>query len=141
MPNESKMLCLTSACLLGLCTRYDGRTRESPEALEMLTRLHAVPVPICPEQLGGLSTPRPPAILWGGDGFAVLDGRARVLDIHGRDLSAAFIRGADQALAIARMLDIRIACLKSGSPSCGGPPRFGVTAALLVRAGLEVRFF
>ena len=87
MPNESKMLCLTSACLLGLCTRYDGRTRESPEALEMLTRLHAVPVPICPEQLGGLSTPRPPAILWGGDGFAVLDGRARVLDIHGRDLT------------------------------------------------------
>ena len=106
----------------------------------MLARRHAAPVPVCPEQLGGLPTSRPPAMLWGGDGFAVLEGRARVLDIHGRDLSAAFIRGAEQALAVAKMLDIRIACLKSGSPSCGGPPCVGVTAALLAREGLEVIF-
>ena len=140
---QTKDLRLASACLLGLRTRYDGGTKPHPDCLAALACRHTPcpVVPLCPEQLGGLPTPRPPAMLLGGDGFAVLDGRARVLDIHGRDLSAAFIRGAEQALAAARMLDIRIAWLKSGSPSCGGGPRFGVTAALLARAGLDLRFF
>ena len=130
--------CLVSACLVGLATRYDGRAKTQI-ACSCPRALPCPFVPVCPEQLGGLSTPRPPALLWGGDGFAVLDGRARVLDIHGRDLSAAFIQGAEMTLRIAQMQHIRLALLKSGSPSCGGEPAFGVTAALLVREGIAVR--
>lgn len=74
----SKPLCLVSACLLGLCTRYDGKNKTNKACLHVLK--HYQYIPICPEQLGGLPTPRPPAMLMGGDGHAVLDGRARVLN-------------------------------------------------------------
>lgn len=131
--------CLVSACLVGLCTRYDGRSKPCSACMKALSGLHFVP--ICPEQLGGLPTPRPPAMLWGGDGFAVLDNRARVLDIQGRDLSAAFLLGADMTLALARMQGITRAFLKSGSPSCGTGASPGVTAALLIREGLQVVSF
>lgn len=131
-----KPLCLVSSCLLGLCTRYDGKGKQNEECLRLLKAYRFLP--ICPEQLGGLPTPRPPASIMGGDGHAVLDGRARVLDTHGRDLSAAFIRGASMVLAIARMQEVQVALLKSGSPSCGSMPTAGVTAALLQRAGIHV---
>ena len=64
-----------------------------------------------------------------------------MLDNYGRDLSASFIKGATMVLAIARMQDVRVALLKSGSPSCGCTPTIGVTAALLQREGIEVRSF
>ena len=131
-----KPLCLVSSCLLGLCTRYDGRGKQNAACLRLLQEYRYIPV--CPEQLGGFATPRLPASLFGGDGHAVLDGRARVLDTHGRDLSAAFIRGATMVLAIARMQDVRVALLKAGSPSCGTAPLAGVTAALLQREGIVV---
>lgn len=133
-----KPLCLVSACLLGLCTRYDGKGKQNDECLCLLQADRFIPV--CPEQLGGLPTPRPPALILGGNGHAVLNGHARVLDIHGRDLSASFIKGAQMVLAIARMQDVRTALLKAGSPSCGSiTPTIGVTAALLQREGIEVR--
>lgn len=132
-----KPLCLVSSCLLGLCTRYDGKGKQNEECLRLLKVYRFIPV--CPEQLGGFATPRPPALIFGGDGHAVLDGSARVLDIHGCDLSAAFIRGAAMVLTIARMQDVRLALLKEGSPSCGSTPVTGVTAALLQRAGIEIR--
>ena len=69
----------------------------------------------------------------------MLDGHARVLDIHGRDLSPAFIRGAGMVLAIARMQGLRMALLKSNSPSCGCTPVAGVCAALLEREGIAVQ--
>ena len=134
-----KPLCLVSSCLLGLCTRYDGKGKQNDECLRLLSAYRFIP--ICPEQLGGLCTPRPPASILGGDGHAVLDGRARVLDNYGRDLTASFIKGATMVLAIARMQDVRVALLKSGSPSCGSTPTIGVTAALLQREGIEVRSF
>lgn len=136
---KTKSPCLVSACLLGLCTRYDGGSKPSPACMQALSDLHFVPV--CPEQLGGLPTPRPPATLWGGDGLAVLDGHARVLDIQGRDLSAAFILGAEMTLTLARMQGIAQAFLKSGSPSCGTGSLVGVTAALLLREGLRITSF
>ena len=135
----SKPLCLVSACLLGLCTRYDGKNKTNKACLHVLK--HYQYIPICPEQLGGLPTPRPPAMLMGGDGHAVLDGRARVLDPYGRDLSPAFIQGANMVRAIARMQNIHLALLKSGSPSCGCTPRPGVCAALLQRSGIQVQEF
>ena len=132
-----KPLCLVSSCLLGLCTRYDGKGKQNEECLRLLKVYRFITV--CPEQLGGFATPRPPASIFGGDGHAVLDGSARVLDTHGCDLSAAFIRGAAMVLTIARMQDVRLALLKEGSPSCGSTPVTGVTAALLQRADIEVR--
>jgi uncharacterized protein YbbK (DUF523 family) len=106
-------------------------------------------VPVCPEQLGGLPTPRPPAAIEGGDGGDVLDGRATVVTKDGADVTAEFVRGAHEVLRVARLAGCRMAVLKSGSPSCGvqrGPLPSdeqrvridGVTAALLRREGIDV---
>jgi len=129
--------CLVSACLTGLCTRYDGQSKANADCL---LRLAACPhwIPVCPEQLGGLPTPRPAANLVGGDGHDVLAGRARVIDRLGNDLSAAFIQGARMVLDIARMQQVDLCLLKSGSPSCGLEPLTGVTAALLRAHNIEV---
>ncbi|QJA06251.1 DUF523 domain-containing protein [Thermosulfurimonas marina] len=126
---------LVSACLLGLATRYDGKRLLEPRARDLLERYRVVPV--CPEQLGGLPTPRPPAEILGGDGGAVLSGAARVINARGEDVTGAFLRGAEEVLRLARLLGARQAFLKAQSPSCGLHP-LGVTAALLLREGLEV---
>ena len=130
---------LVSACLVGLCTRYDGRCKPDDRCLRQLGG-HCW-LPVCPEQLGGLPTPRTPADLVGGDGHGVLAGHARVIDAHGRDVSAEFIRGAEQVLKIARAQNITRALLKAGSPSCGLDGPVGVTAALLLTNGLTCQTF
>lgn len=105
-------------------------------------------IPICPEQLGGLPTPRLRAQLVGGDGLMVLKGRARVVNEKGEDVTVNFIRGARQAMRVARLVGARQAYLKSRSPSCGfgavtidGHLRLGmgVAAAALHRLGVEIR--
>jgi uncharacterized protein YbbK (DUF523 family) len=102
----------------------------------------------CPEEAGGLGTPRPPAWIESGGADAVLSGAARVLTESGADVSAGFRAGAEAALLTCRAHGVRRAFLKERSPSCGvrathvggalveGP---GVTAALLARHGIEVR--
>ncbi len=132
--------CLVSACLAGLCTRYDGQVKTSPDCLRHLAGFDCW-IPVCPEQLGGLPTPRPAADLSGGDGHAVLAGTAIVRDRQGNNLTRAFIKGANMVLAIAQAQDIRHCLLKAGSPSCGLAPYPGVTAALLLAHGLEIRSF
>lgn len=94
-------------------------------------------IPVCPEQLGGLSTPRIAADLTGGDGHDVLAGQALVLDKNGRDVTTNFILGARQVLAIARAQQIEHALLKARSPSCGPGHPVGVTAALLRKNGIH----
>ena len=131
--------CLVSACLTGLCTRYDGRSKPHADCLQLLTGFQWIPV--CPEQLGGLPTPRPPCNLVNGDGYGVLAGTAQVIDLHGTDRSEAFIRGAFMVLAIAQAQNISLCFLKSRSPSCGLSPLIGVTAALLQHHGIEVVSF
>ncbi|MGH2706556.1 MAG: DUF523 domain-containing protein [Actinomycetota bacterium] len=145
-PNEPPIL--VSACLAGLATTHDGRAKPHPKVLELVRSGRAILV--CPEQLGGLPTPRPEAEIPDGDGDSVLDGTARVIDIHGNDVTANFLRGARQALRAARLAGSTRAILKARSPSCGtdrihdgsfsGSLRegAGVTAATLRRAGLEV---
>jgi len=130
-----KELILVSACLAGLKTRYDGRIIGYPPCTEELQRCRWIPV--CPEQLGGLATPRPPADIIGGDGDDVLDGNARVCCTDGTDVTAAFIEGARQVLAIAQQQAVSTAFLKARSPSCG-ITRLGVAAALLRRHGCTV---
>lgn len=132
-------LCMVSACLVGLCTRYDGRLKPSAACRAYLE--DHLWIPFCPEQLGGLPTPRTAADLMGGDGFEVLAGRARVVDKTGRDVTPQFLRGAEQSLIIARAQETAEILLKSGSPSCGLGPIIGVTAALLVESGFPVKEF
>ncbi len=128
---------LISACLIGVNCRYDGRQKIDRG---LLTRLKGQGLlPVCPEQLGGLPTPRPPARLIGGDGFMVLQGMARVLTVETeRDVTSAFLKGAEQCAYLAGILGVNRCILKARSPSCGLGPVTGVTAARLITAGYEV---
>lgn len=140
---------LVSACLLGQPVRYDGRASGHPDLLQQWQAEGRI-VPLCPEVAGGLPTPRPPAEIPGGQGAAVLDGDAQVLTVTGEDVSAQFLAGAQLALELVRRHGLRIAVLKSGSPSCGNRLTYdgtfsgtkvngeGVTVALLRREGVRV---
>lgn len=129
---------LISACLLGLPCRYDGASKPHPLVPELARRYHLVPV--CPEQLGGLPTPRPPAERQGD----------RVTAKTGADVTEAYRRGAEGALSLCRLLSCRAAVLKERSPSCGRGEIYdgtftaaliagdGVTAELLEAHGITV---
>ena len=131
---------LVSACLLGTPCRYDGDSKQHP-ALDLLTAQGHVLVPVCPEVLGGLPTPRPPAELQ-ADG--------QVVNQEGRDVTAEYQSGAEKALAIAQSHGCTVAVLKERSPSCGHGqiydgtfsktliPGSGVAAALLEQNGVTV---
>ena len=131
------MKLLVSACLLGVCCRYDGASKAHPLA-ERLAEQHTL-VPVCPEQLGGLPTPRPPAERRGG----------RVVTRSG-DVTEQYRRGAAEAVRLARLLRCDGAVLKEKSPSCGRGAIYdgtftrtltsgdGVTAEALLAAGIPV---
>jgi uncharacterized protein YbbK (DUF523 family) len=136
---------LVSACLLGLRTRYDCASKSCAEVLELAERVNLIP--ICPEQLGGLPTPRMKSSLSGGDGEAVLTAAARVVNENGREITDHFLRGARTTLAIAETLGARYAILKEKSPSCGVEKTYidfaladgcGVATAALRIPGIEV---
>ena len=91
---------LVSACLMGLKTRYDGKVVQSSACRKAVQG--GVCIPVCPEQLGGLSTPRTAAVLVGGDGYDVMQGQARVVTREGEDVTENYILGARQVLKIAR---------------------------------------
>ncbi|MCK4837767.1 MAG: DUF523 domain-containing protein [Desulfobulbaceae bacterium] len=137
--NDNRPVYLVSACLLGFNTRYDGLTKTSTTCKNELKG--AIWIPVCPEQLGGLSTPRTPADLVGGQGAEVLVGKARVITRSGEDVSEQFISGARQVLKIALEQQVHGAFMKCGSPSCGAGEVLGVTAALLKNNGIPVREF
>ncbi|MCD6363491.1 MAG: DUF523 domain-containing protein [Synergistetes bacterium] len=107
-----------SACLLGIPCRYDGKSKVERSVLQLFLRGIEL-FPVCPESWGGLSSPRPPAEIVGGDGKAVWRGNARVLDRTGKDLTAFFIRGAQRVLKVSRALHVSGFILKERSPSCG----------------------
>ncbi len=130
--------CLVSACLTGMQTRYDGKSKASAPCLSCLQDKQWIPV--CPEQLGGLPTPRPAANIIGGNGHDVLVGTARVVNILGQDVTTPFIKGARMVLEIAQAQDIRLCYLKGRSPSCGVHEP-GVLAALLLENGITVEEF
>ncbi len=133
---------IVSACLAGINCRYDGTNCLNEEVRELVEKGRAVPV--CPEQLGGLATPRMPADIKGGSGNDVLTGKAAVIDGNSDDISSRFIKGARETLKIARMIRAEKAILKSRSPSCGcgkdGKP-IGVTAALLKDNEIDIVAF
>jgi len=135
---------IISACLMGIMTRYNGCSSYNADAVK---EAGSSPIPVCPEQLGGLPTPRTAALLEGGSGEDVLDGKAEVLNLHGTLITSSFIRGAEAVVEIARMTGAKKALLKERSPSCGVKTicrgarscnGMGVTAALLKRSGIKV---
>ena len=132
------MRLLVSACLLGVMCRYDGQSRPDEKVLALLK--NHVLVPVCPEQLGGLSTPRCPCEIQGD----------RVMSRDGDDRTAEYEKGALEALRLCRLFSCEAAVLKAKSPSCGlgcvydgtfsGTlrPGDGVTAGLLKNSGVPV---
>ncbi len=127
---------LVSACLVGLCSRYDGQTRPDQHCLQRLQE--GIWIPFCPEQMGGLPTPRTAAELSHGDGNDVFSGKATVRTRDGVDVSLQFIKGAEQTLFLAKSQRVTSIFLKSGSPSCGVSGKTGVTAALLKKHGFHL---
>ena len=131
------MKILISACLLGACCRYDGASKAHPLAAA-LAECHTL-VPVCPEQLGGLPTPRPPAERRGN----------RVVTQSG-DVTEQYRRGAEETLKLCELLGCEAAVLKERSPSCGFGKIYdgsfsgrlidgnGVAAALLAANGIEI---
>ncbi len=131
---------LVSHCFFGEPCRYDGVSRVDRQVLELHRAGHNL-IPVCPEVLGGLDTPRAPAELQ-PDG--------RVVNKEGVDVTAAYRAGAEAALAIARENGCTLAVLKARSPSCGCgevydgtftgtlTPGWGVAARLLMEAGITV---
>jgi uncharacterized protein YbbK (DUF523 family) len=136
---------VVSACLLGARCRYDGRGQDHAGVREALQDAEVIAV--CPEQLGGLDTPRPPSEFRDGTGDALLNKKARIVGRDdGVDRTDAFLQGAERALAAAE--GATSAILKARSPSCGYQRTWregqvvdghGVFAALLNRAGLTIR--
>ena len=138
---------IVSACLVGVNCRFDGKNKSSEELSEAFKRGELTP--LCPEQLGGLPTPRPPSRIVDGNGYDVLDGRTRVVNQRSEDVTENFIRGAMEVLKIAEVLNVKEAILESKSPSCGCEGIYdetsgeliegdGVLTALLKRKGIKV---
>ncbi len=132
------MRILISACLLGVRCRYDGQSKACPAALELL-KDHAL-IPVCPEQLGGLPTPRLPAEIQGN----------KVINRDGVDVTAPYQKGAEEAARLYQLFHCDCAILKARSPSCGCGqvydgsffgtlvPGDGITAQALKRLGVRV---
>jgi uncharacterized protein YbbK (DUF523 family) len=140
---------MVSVCLLGIKCAWDGKARYKNKKVIELLRKETL-IPVCPEQLGGLATPRVLQEIEKGSGDDVLDGRSRVKNKIGQDVTRQFIRGAKEALKIARQYNIKEFIAKSRSPSCGCGFIYdgsfskrlikgdGVTVALFKRNGIKV---
>lgn len=136
--SQSKPNVLISACLIGCNTRYKGDSNIIPELNELMEKYNLIPV--CPEQLGGLSTPRDPSEIING----------RVISCNGRDVTDEFSRGAAEALHLAKLYNCSLAILKERSPSCGFGAVYdgtftghlvsgnGITAQLLSENGIAI---
>ncbi len=126
---------LVSACLLGIPCRWHGRRPRKREELIRRLKQRYVLVPVCPEQLGGMPTPRTSETLH-GTGAQVLVGELRIIAPEtGEDVTQFHIDGARYALEIAEIVGAKRAYLKGGSPSCD---RQGVTGEVLTRGGIKV---
>lgn len=129
---------LISACLLGVSCRYDGKSKPLESAQKLMDKYELIPV--CAEIFGGLPTPRIPAEVSGD----------KVVTKDGRDVTAEYIKGAEEVLRLGKIFGCKKALLKERSPSCGSgiiysgnfdgtfKEGFGKTAELLLKNGIEV---
>lgn len=133
---------LVSACLLGMNCKYNGGNNFNQKIFDLVKSGEAIPV--CPEQLGGLKTPRKPSEI------KIIDGKRYVINNEGEDVTENFEKGAIEVLSLAKKLDIKKAILQPRSPSCGVNKIYsgnfnkqlidgnGITADLLIKNGIEV---
>lgn len=133
---------LVSACLCGVNCKYNGKNNLNEEVLELVKKGEAIL--ICPEQLGGLTTPRNPAEI------KIINDEVRVITNDGRDVTENYKRGAEEVLKLAQELKVEKAILRKKSPACGCgeifdgtfsntlKPGNGITANLLIENGIEV---
>ena len=129
---------LISACLMGIHCRYNGERKAIPEIGALMEKYELIPV--CPETLGGLPTPREPSEILG----------EKVLAKSGKDVTAEYLLGAEEALRLGKLLGAKKALLKAKSPSCGSgiihdgsfsgklKDGYGITAKLLLENGFEI---
>ena len=129
---------LVSACLLGTNCKYNGENNYSEDIMEFLKDYEIIP--ICPEIMGGLQTPRPASEIKG----------EKVINILGADVTDSFQKGAEETLKLAKLLNVKKALLKAKSPSCGNGKIYdgnfngnliagdGITTKLLKENNIEV---
>ena len=141
---------LVSSCLLGINSKYSGGTNINDRVMELLKKKGYTLIPVCPEQLGGLATPREPAEIQNGTASDVLKGDAKVANKIDEDVTEQFVKGAIETLRIAKLYNCSAAILKSKSPTCGYGIIYdgsfsgrliegnGVTAQLLSDNGIKV---
>ena len=127
---------------------WNGKSKPCQEVINLVKQGKAIPV--CPEQLGGLKTPRIPQEIQGGTGKDVLDGKCKVMNKNREDVTQQFIKGAEETLKIAELAGAKEFIAKSKSPSCGCGVTYdgtfsgtlikgdGVTVAFLKRKGINV---
>ncbi|UMZ75233.1 DUF523 domain-containing protein [Natranaerofaba carboxydovora] len=115
---EAATIILVSACLIGIDCNYKGENNLESWVLDLCNSYLVIPV--CPEQLGGLTTPRLPSELKEGDGESIWEGKKGcVINSKGEEFTQQFIFGAKQIIKISRIFGIRHAIMKDKSPSCG----------------------
>lgn len=102
---------LISACLVGINCKYNGKNNYNEKALDLVKK--GIAIPICPEQLGGLTTPRNPSEI------RIIDNKVHVIDNKNNDVTKEFEKGAYEVLKLAKNLKVDKVILKSKSPSCG----------------------
>lgn len=136
---------LVSACLLGLRCCYNGCDNTDQSVLDM--REKYILIPACPEQLGGLQTPRPPSFFIKGDGSQTIEGIDNLINDQNENVSSQFRNGAEETLKICQLFNIKTAILKEKSPSCGTHQIYlkekltkgiGVTATILKSNDIRV---
>ena len=139
---------MVSACLIGENTKYDAGNNLSQSVVDLSNKFTLIP--FCPEQLGGLPTPRPPSEIKNSNGFGVIEMKTVVLNNMGEDVTENFIKGAQESLKIAVEHEPEFIILKENSPSCGVHKIYdgsfcnkiidgcGITTAFLIMNGYEV---
>lgn len=142
------MKILVSACLAGINCRYNGKNKLNKKIKKLVEEGKAICV--CPEELGGLSTPRVPSEIKNASGANVLDKKAKVYNKEGTELTDNFIKGAKRALDIAKKYKVKKAILKTKSAACSKGRVYdgsfkdklidgnGVTCELLLRNQIKV---
>ena len=133
---------LVSACLVGLNTKYNGKNNYNKRIFNLVKAGKAIP--LCPEQLGGLSTPRIPTEI------KYINGKRHIINKNGIDVTKEFEKGAEEVLNLIKKMNIKKAILQSRSPSCGFGKIYdgtfnnklingnGVLTELLIANGVEV---
>lgn len=129
--NGTMKLC--SACLLGINCTWSNGNKLNPKVIELSKT--EVLIPVCPEQLGGLTTPRTPQEILNGSGQDVISGKGKVLNKDNKDVTQYFLKGAEETLQIAKMLGVKEFIGKQKSPSCGcGLTYDGTFSGTLIKA-------